>query len=115
MSKLNWNVEGVTESLKAKATALGVAVISQEQVAAIAAELATETGKDVTARSVGSKLRKEGFEVQKANEVQKSPWTPEQEAEEYEDQLREMEEMEKAEAEEQIEVGTEEVPTVEIK
>lgn len=41
--------------------------------------------------------------------------TPEQEAEEYEDQLREMEEMEKAEAEEQIEVGTEEVPTVEIK
>ena len=81
MSKLNWNVEGVTESLKAKATALGVDVISQEQVAAIAAELATETGKDVTARSVGSKLRKEGFEVQKANEVQKSPWTPEQEAE----------------------------------
>lgn len=81
MSKLNWNVEGVTESLTAKAQALAVDVITQEQVAQIAVELAEETGKDVTARSVGSKLRKEGFSVQKAADVTKSPWTPEQESE----------------------------------
>lgn len=80
MAKLTWNEE-ITASLNAKATALNVTVISQDAVATIAAELAAETGKDVTARSVGSKLRKEGFEVQKASEVSKSPWTAEHEAE----------------------------------
>lgn len=80
MAKLTWNEE-ITASLNAKATALNVAVITQEQVGNIAVELADETGKEVTARSVGSKLRKEGFEVQKASEVSKSPWTEGQEAE----------------------------------
>lgn len=80
MAKLTWNEE-ITASLNAKATALNVPVISQESVAAIAVELANETGKEVTARSVGSKLRKEGFEVQKASEVSKSPWTADHEGE----------------------------------
>lgn len=80
MAKLIWNDE-ITTALKAKAEALNVSVISQEDVSKITAELAQETGKDVTSRSVGSKLRKEGFEVQKASEVNKSPWTAEHEAE----------------------------------
>lgn len=80
MAKITWNDEN-TAALRAKAEALNVDVISQDQVAEIATELATETGKEVTARSIGSKLRKEGFEVQKASETAKSPWTPEQEAE----------------------------------
>lgn len=80
MAKLSWNEE-ITASLNAKATALNVTVISQDQVVQIAAELAEETGKEVTARSVGSKLRKEGFDVQKASEVSKSPWTADQETE----------------------------------
>lgn len=80
MAKLTWNEE-ITASLNAKATALNVAVITQDQVATIAAELGAETGKEVTARSVGSKLRKEGFDVQKASEVSKSPWTADQEGE----------------------------------
>lgn len=82
MAKLTWNEE-ITASLtaKANANALNATVISQEAVANIAAELAAETGKEVTARSVGSKLRKEGFEVQKASDVTKSPWTPGQEDE----------------------------------
>ena len=80
MAKLTWNEE-IPATLTAKANALNVTVISQEAVANIAAELAAETGKEVTARSVGSKLRKEGFEVQKASDVTKSPWTPGQEDE----------------------------------
>lgn len=80
MAKLTWNEE-ITASLNAKANALNVTTISQDQVAVIAGELATETGKEVTARSVGSKLRKEGFDVQKASEVSKSPWTAEHEGE----------------------------------
>jgi hypothetical protein len=80
MSKLTWNDE-VTAALKAKADALGVAEISQEQVVSISVELATETGKEVSARSIGSKLRKEGYEVQKAADAVKSPWTPENEQE----------------------------------
>lgn len=74
MAKLTWN-EANTNSLEAKAKALGVSEISQEQVSAIATELSTETGKEVTARSIGSKLRKMGFEVQKASEVAKSGWS----------------------------------------
>lgn len=80
MSKLTWNEEN-TAALRAKAEALNVEVISQDQVATIAAELAEETGKEVTARSIGSKLRKEDFAVQKASETTKSPWTEAQEAE----------------------------------
>lgn len=80
MAKLIWNEE-ITASLNAKATALNVTTISQDQVANIAVELASEFGKEVTARSVGSKLRKEGFDVQKASEVSKSPWTADQEGE----------------------------------
>lgn len=80
MSKLTWN-EDNTNALSAKATALSVDVLSQEQVAQIAVELAEETGKEVTARSVGSKLRKMGFDVQKAADAHKSPWSVDQAAE----------------------------------
>lgn len=80
MAKLIWNEEN-TNALKAKAEALNVSVISQDDVAKITAELAQESGKDVTNRSVGSKLRKVGFEVQKASDVNKSPWTEGQEDE----------------------------------
>lgn len=80
MSKLTWN-ETTTESLKAKADALGVAVVSQEQVVALAEAMNAETGKDVTARSIGSKLRKMGFEVQKASETAKSAWSADATAE----------------------------------
>lgn len=76
MSKLAWN-EKTTNALNEKATALGVAVISQEQVAALAVEMSEEFEKDVTARSIGSKLRKMGFEVQKASETAKSVWSDE--------------------------------------
>ena len=76
MAKLTWN-ETTTESLNTKAQALGVTVISQDQVAALAVEMATEAGKEVTARSIGSKLRKMGFEVQKASETAKSAWSDE--------------------------------------
>lgn len=74
MAKLTWN-ETTSESLNAKAVALGVSVISQDQVAELAVEMATEFGKEVTARSIGSKLRKMGFEVQKASETAKSAWS----------------------------------------
>lgn len=80
MSKFTWNEE-TTAQLKAKADALGVSEISQEQVIAIATELSTESGKEASARSIGSKLRKEGYAVQKAADAVKSPWSPEQEAE----------------------------------
>lgn len=76
MSKLTWN-ENTTETLKTKVEALGAAVVSQDQVAQLAEEMATETGKEVTARSIGSKLRKMGFEVQKASETAKSAWSDE--------------------------------------
>lgn len=79
MSKLTWNEE-TSNALTAKAQATGTAVISQEAVIAITAELAGETGKEVTARSVGSKLRKLGFDVQKASETAKSAWTDEEDA-----------------------------------
>lgn len=80
MSKLVWNEEN-TNTLIAKAQNLSADVISQEHTATIAAELADETGKDVSARSVGSKLRKLGFSVQKANEAVKSAWGEDQVAE----------------------------------
>lgn len=80
MAKLTWN-ETTTESLNAKAGALGVAVISQEQVSALAEAMGAETSKEVTARSIGSKLRKMGFEVQKASETAKSAWSDEDTAE----------------------------------
>ncbi|ATS94077.1 putative D5 protein [Pectobacterium phage DU_PP_V] len=80
MSKLVWNEEN-TNALEAKAKALSADVVSQEHVATIAAELSEETGKDVSTRSIGSKLRKLGYSVQKANEAVKSAWSDEQEAE----------------------------------
>lgn len=80
MSKLSWN-EATTATLRAKADALSVPVISQEQVINIANEMGTETGKETSTRSISSKLRKEGYEVQKAVDAVKSPWSEENEAE----------------------------------
>lgn len=80
MSKLTWNEE-TSKQLAAKAEALGVSVVSQEQIVELAEAMQAETGKEVTARAIGSKLRNMGYEVQKANENHKSLWTPEQEAE----------------------------------
>lgn len=77
MSKLVWNEEN-TNALEGKAKALSADVISQEHTVTIATELAEETGKEVTARSVGSKLRKLGYTVQKANEAVKSAWNSDQ-------------------------------------
>lgn len=76
MSKLTWN-ETTTNLLNDKAVALGASVVSQAQVSELAEAMATETGKEVTARSIGSKLRKMGFEVQKASETVKSAWSEE--------------------------------------
>lgn len=80
MSKLTWN-ETTTNSLNDKVVALGVTVVSQDQVAELAETMAVEHGKDVTARSIGSKLRKMGFDVQKASETVKSAWGEEDTAE----------------------------------
>lgn len=77
MSKLTWNEE-TTATVTAKAQAMSADVISQENIVTIAEEMSEETGKDVTARSIGSKLRKLGFEVQKASETVKSAWSDEQ-------------------------------------
>lgn len=80
MSKLTWNEE-TSNALTAKAQSYGTDVISQDAVVEIAEQMASESGKEVTARSVGSKLRKLGFEVQKASETAKSAWTDAEDAE----------------------------------
>lgn len=84
--KLAWNEE-TTNALRAKAESFGGDVITQEQVAQIAVELGNEfsdekSTREATARSVGAKLRKEGFAVQRADEVEKtSAWSDEETAE----------------------------------
>ena len=50
----------------------GKDLVTQEDLKEIAVELET------TNRSIGSKLRKMGYNVQKASEAQKSPWSPEE-------------------------------------
>lgn len=79
-AKLTWN-EANTDILVAKANALGVDEVSQEQVVVIAGEMAEETERAVTARQISSKLRKLGYKVQLAVDAKESPWTPEMEAE----------------------------------
>lgn len=69
MSKINWNEEN-TARLASFVTE-GVEV-TQDQLASIAEEMGT------TARSIGAKLRKLGYEVQKAA-ARPSSWTEEQE------------------------------------
>lgn len=83
--KLAWNEE-TTKALRAKAEAIGGDLITQEQVAQIAVELGAEFSdekatREASARSVGSKLRKEGFAVQRADEVEKTSWTEDETAE----------------------------------
>lgn len=80
MSKLTWNDE-VTNALTAKAQSYNTDVISQDAVTEITEQMAAETGKEVSPRSIGSKLRKLGFEVQKASDAQKSSWTDAEDAE----------------------------------
>lgn len=79
VAKLAWNEE-TTNALRAKADSIG-GEISQADVANIASELAAEFNKETTARSIGSKLRKEGYEVQKASEVVRQTWDEAEEAE----------------------------------
>ena len=70
MSKINWN-----EQNTATLTGLVVEgeVVTQERVSEIAEEMGT------TPRSIGSKLRRLGYEVEKAT-ARPSKWTEEQEA-----------------------------------
>jgi transposase len=71
MSKFTWNEESEAKLTQLAGTA---SPVTQEALASIGEELGT------TARSVGAKLRKLGFEVQKAV-AKASAWTPAQEAE----------------------------------
>lgn len=73
MSKFTWN-EANTEQLVALAGDKS-AQVSQASLATIAEELGTTT------RSVGSKLRKMDYDVQKASETNTSAWSETQEAE----------------------------------
>lgn len=71
MSKFTWNDENTAqlEAAVDKATE-----VSQEQLVVLAEELET------TPRSIGSKLRKLGYEVQKATAARASAWSEAQEA-----------------------------------
>lgn len=71
MAKINWNAEGVTESLIELAGDASVEV----SVARLA-EIAEEMGG--TPRSVGAKLRKLDYTVQKAADAAKPTWSAEE-------------------------------------
>lgn len=72
MAKFTWNDETTTQ-LTTLADEAG-APITQENLVSFAESLGT------TNRSVGSKLRKMGYEVQKASDVNASAWSEEDEA-----------------------------------
>ena len=70
--KFSWNEENTAQLTE---LAGDVATqVSQDQLVTISEELGTTT------RSVGSKLRKIGYDVQKASETNRSAWTADQEA-----------------------------------
>lgn len=66
MATIKWTDENTAALTKAVE---GMGVVSQESVHAIASDMGTSP------RSVGSKLRKLGFEVQKASEAGRSNWS----------------------------------------
>ncbi len=68
MSKINWSADGVVETLTGLAGNIG-----DEVSVARLAEIATEMNG--TSRSVGAKLRKMGYSVQKAADASKPTWT----------------------------------------
>jgi len=69
MSKINWNEENTARLVELA----GTGTVSQDQLISIAEVLGT------TARSIGAKLRRLDFEVDKAT-AKASAWTPAQEA-----------------------------------
>lgn len=71
MAKINWNAEGVVEQLTSLAGDIGTEV----SVARLA-EISEEMGG--TPRSVGAKLRKIGYTVQKAADAARPSWTQEE-------------------------------------
>lgn len=73
-NKINWSAEGVVETL----TGLAGDIANEVSVARLA-EIAEEMGG--TPRSVGAKLRKIGYTVQKAADASKPTWTDEEAAE----------------------------------
>ena len=80
--KLAWN-EDTTTALVDLAGDMGVE-ITQERVSTIAQTLSEQfsdegTEREATPRSVGAKLRKLGYEVQKASEVSRVTWSDEDE------------------------------------
>jgi transposase-like protein len=70
MSKINWNEEN-TQRLESAVA--GMSVVSQDTVSQLAEDM------DTTPRSIGAKLRRLGYEVEKAS-AKSSAWTEEQEA-----------------------------------
>tara|TARA_Y100001963_G_C6760488_1_gene439235 strand:+ start:873 stop:1613 length:741 start_codon:yes stop_codon:yes gene_type:complete len=74
MAKFTWNDEN-TNQLQELAGDTTDGQISQARLTEISDELGT------TARSVGSKLRKMGYDVQKASEIRSSAWNDAEEAE----------------------------------
>lgn len=76
MSKFTWSTEFET---KLTALVAGQDVVSQETLQEIAEGFALESGKEVTKRQIGSKLRKMEVEVEKAG-VKARSWTDEEAA-----------------------------------
>lgn len=74
MAKFSWNDENTQQLVEMVGTDKD-ATVTQDQLVELSEELGT------TARSVGSKLRKMDYTVQKASEVRTSAWSDEQEAE----------------------------------
>lgn len=74
MAKFTWNDENTTQ-LQELAGSADAGQVSQDQLIEMSEEIGT------TARSVGSKLRKMGYDVQKASEVRSSAWNSAEEAE----------------------------------
>jgi transposase len=73
MAKFSWNEENTAQLVELVGDA--DATVTQEQLVEISESIET------TPRSVGSKLRKMGYSVQKASDARSSAWTDEEEAE----------------------------------
>ena len=72
MSKFSWNTDNTAKLVELAGPR--DAVVSQDHLTVVAETLGT------TSRSIGSKLRKMDYTVQKASETNKSAWSAEQEA-----------------------------------
>lgn len=76
MSKFTWTTEFEAKLVQAVA---GLGIVSQETLQDVAEAFALESGKEVTKRQIGSKLRKMEVEVEKAG-VKARSWTDEEAA-----------------------------------